>query len=62
MPLFLLDFGEPIGNPARLFDREVAYSKDPSNKLEGKGLSITGEVDLGFADFTSITAYKRAIK
>lgn len=55
---FPFGLGEPIGNPARLFDREVAYSKDPSNELEGKGLSITGEVDLGFADLTSITSYR----
>ena len=43
---------------ARAGVREVVFDKDPNNKLEGKGLSITGEIDLGFADFTSITAYR----
>jgi iron complex outermembrane receptor protein len=55
---FPFGLGKTIGNPANLFDREVSYNKDPSNELEGKGLSITGEVDLGFANFTSITAYR----
>ncbi len=48
--------GAPIGNPARVFNYETVYSEDPRNRLTGKGISLQGDFDLGFAKLTSITS------
>ena len=37
---------------------EVAFNTTPSNELTGKGVSLQGDWDLGFAQVTSITAYR----
>lgn len=47
-----------IGNPATRFDREVVFDVDPRNELVGKGISAQVDWNIGFADFTSITAYR----
>ena len=47
-----------IGNPATRFDRNVVFDVDPSNELAGRGLSAQVDWNVGFADFTSITAYR----
>lgn len=47
-----------IGNPATRFDRNVVFDVDPSNELAGKGISAQVDWNLGFADLTSITAYR----
>ncbi len=51
--------GAQIGNPARVFNYETVYSEDPVNKLTGKGVSLQGDFDIGFAKLTSITALRR---
>jgi iron complex outermembrane recepter protein len=48
--------GARIGNPARVFNYETVYSQDPTNRLSGKGISLQGDIDLGFAKLTSITS------
>lgn len=47
-----------IGNPATRFNRDLVFDVDPSNELAGKGISAQVDWDFGFADFTSITAYR----
>ena len=45
----------PEGDPdARL----SAVNQEPENRLEGKGVSLQGDWDLGFATLTSITSYR----
>ena len=51
--------GKPVGNPATKFDRNVTFTTDPANSLEGKGVSGQVDHDLGFAALTSITAYRK---
>ena len=51
--------GAQIGNPARVYNYEAVYSEDPINKLSGKGVSLQGDFDVGFAKLTSITALRR---
>jgi iron complex outermembrane recepter protein len=50
--------GAAIGNPARVFNYELAYNENPNNKLTGKGLSLQGDYDLGGAKLTTITSYR----
>ncbi len=54
----VLGVGATIGNPARLFDRELVYNTAPNNVLTGKGISAQADLSLGFAKLTSITAYR----
>jgi iron complex outermembrane receptor protein len=49
---------KPIGDPSKIFDRDVIFNTDPSNDLSGKGVSGQIDHDLGFAKLTSITAYR----
>ncbi|MBO9710151.1 MAG: TonB-dependent receptor [Caulobacter sp.] len=51
--------GKPVGDPAKVFDRDVIFNTDPTNSLEGKGLSGQVDYDLGVAKLTSITAYRQ---
>ncbi len=37
----------------------LAFNTPPSNTLSGKGISLQGDWDLGVAQFTSITAYRK---
>lgn len=53
-----LGVGGTIGNPARLFDRELVYNTAPNNVLTGKGISAQADLNVGFAKLTSITAYR----
>lgn len=45
----------PSTNPD---DRLVAVDQNPDNQLEGKGISLQADWDLGFATLTSITSYR----
>jgi outer membrane receptor protein involved in Fe transport len=45
-------------NPEDPFSYEVYNNLDSSNDLENSGLSVQADYDLGFADLTSITAYR----
>ena len=49
---------KPIGDPTKIFDRDVVFNTDPSNDLSGKGISGQLDQDLGFAKLTAITAYR----
>ncbi|CAN5136940.1 TonB-dependent receptor [soil metagenome] len=51
--------GKPVGDPSKVFDREVIFNTDPDNRLTGQGLSAQGDIDVGFANLTSITAYRK---
>jgi iron complex outermembrane receptor protein len=44
--------GKPVGDPAKIFDRDVVFNTDPSNRLTGKGVSGQIDHDLGFAKLT----------
>ncbi|PQA89782.1 TonB-dependent receptor [Marinicaulis flavus] len=50
--------GELI-DPAGDTDYSVALNTTPSNELTGKGISLQGDWDLGGAQLTSITAYRK---
>ena len=50
--------GEEIGDASNPFGREVALDTETFNRLTGKGVSLQGDWDLGFAQLTSITAYR----
>jgi iron complex outermembrane recepter protein len=40
------------------FSYEVFYNVVPANEIENSGISLQGDVDLGFAALTSITAFR----
>ncbi len=40
------------------FSREVFYDVAPTNEIENYGFSLQGDIDLGFAKLTSITAWR----
>ena len=50
--------GKPISDPNKIFDRDVVFNTDPTNRLTGKGISGQVDQDLGFAKLTAITAYR----
>jgi iron complex outermembrane recepter protein len=50
--------GAAIGDPARIFNYELAYDENPLNTLTGKGISLQGDFDIGAAKLTSITSYR----
>jgi iron complex outermembrane receptor protein len=50
---------KPISDTTKIFDRDVIFNTDPSNKLSGKGVSGQLDHDLGFAKLTAITAYRK---
>lgn len=39
-------------------DRQIAVNQDPLNELTGKGVSLQGDWDWGWATLTSITSYR----
>ncbi|MEP6786383.1 MAG: TonB-dependent receptor [Sphingomonadales bacterium] len=49
---------KPIANTANLFSDNLIFNTDPSNRLQGKGISGQIDYNLGFAKLTSITAYR----
>ena len=51
--------GKTIGDPARIFERELVYNTAPHNKLTGKGISGQMDYSTGIGKLTSITAYRR---
>lgn len=51
--------GKPVGDPSKIFDRDVVFNTDPSNRLTGQGISGQLDHDLGFAKLTAITAYRK---
>jgi iron complex outermembrane receptor protein len=50
--------GKPVGDPAKVFDRDIIFNTDPENRLVGKGVSVQVDHDLGLGNLTSITAYR----
>jgi iron complex outermembrane recepter protein len=50
--------GALVSDPATKFNRQVAYTKDPTSHIVGKGISGQIDYDAGFAKITSITAYR----
>ena len=51
--------GKPVGDPSKVFSRDIIFNTDPDNRLTGKGISGQVDQDLGFAALTSITAYRK---
>lgn len=47
----------PVGDGVR----EIALSRNPTNELEGKGISAQFDVDLDGMDFVSITSYREQV-
>ena len=41
------------------FSYNVSYDIVPNNRIANSGISLQGDIDFGFATFTSITAYRR---
>jgi iron complex outermembrane receptor protein len=50
--------GKPVSDPTKIFDRDVVFNTDPTNRLTGKGISGQWDQDLTFAKLTAITAYR----
>ena len=50
--------GAAVTNPATMYSRNVAFDRDPTNHIVGKGVSGEIDYDLSFAKITSITAYR----
>ena len=50
--------GAAVSNPTTRFDRNIAFTQDPTNHIVGKGVSGQIDYESGFAKFTSITAYR----
>jgi iron complex outermembrane receptor protein len=50
--------GKAVGNPAKVFDRDIIFNTDPVNRLVGKGLSAQVDADVGIGKLTAITAYR----
>ncbi|MBX9662805.1 TonB-dependent receptor [Novosphingobium sp.] len=44
--------------PEDPFSYQVAYDIVPSNRIENYGISLQGDIDLGFGTLTSISAYR----
>ena len=53
--------GKPIANTSQVFSRNLIFNTDPLNHLRGKGISGQIDWDVGFARFTSITAYRNQV-
>ena len=53
--------GAQIGSPANRFDNRIYFNTDPTNRLQGGGVSGQIDLNLGFATATSITAYRRQL-
>lgn len=51
--------GAEIGDDSDPSARTVAYDVNPVNRLVGQGLSLQSDFDLGWANLTSITAYRK---
>jgi iron complex outermembrane receptor protein len=47
-----------VGDPADKFSRNVVTDRDPTNRLEGRGLSAQIDWNTSFAKAASITAYR----
>ena len=50
--------GAAVSNPATKYNRQIAFTQDPTNHIVGKGISAQADYEAGFARFTSITAYR----
>jgi iron complex outermembrane receptor protein len=50
--------GRTVGDPTRPFDGFSALTSEPHSFLTGKGVSAEIDYDFGFAELTSITAYR----
>lgn len=60
-PVAFGGLGKPIADTSKLFDRNLIFNTDPKNRLVGKGVSAQADWDIGFANFTSITAYRNQV-
>ncbi|WP_029624101.1 TonB-dependent receptor [Sphingomonas sp. PAMC 26617] len=50
--------GAKVSDPATKYNRNIAFDRDPTNHIVGKGISGEIDYDLDFAKVTSITAYR----
>ncbi len=50
--------GAAIGDTSRIYNYELVYDENPVNTLTGKGISLQGDLDIGGAKLTSITAFR----
>lgn len=50
--------GFTIGDTTKVFDRNLIFNTDPKNRLKGEGISGQIDYNVGFANLTSITAYR----
>ncbi len=57
-PKAIMGVGAVIGDPSKIYDRNLVYNTAPNNLLTGKGISAQADINLGFAKLTSITAYR----
>ena len=48
--------GKAVGDPTHLFDNDVVFNTDPTNRLSGKGTSAQIDWKTGIGTLTSITA------
>ncbi|MGH6617854.1 TonB-dependent receptor [Sphingomonas sp.] len=53
--------GFAISDTTRVFDRNVIFNTDPSNRIRGQGVSGQVDWNVGFAKLTSITAYRNQV-
>ena len=53
--------GFPVSDTTRIFDRDVIFNTDPSNRVRGMGISGQVDWNVGIAKLTSITAYRNQI-
>lgn len=53
--------GKPISDTTRIFDRNVIFNTQPTNRVRGQGISGQADWDIGFAKLTSITAYRNQV-
>ena len=50
--------GAAVSNPATKYNRDIAFDRDPTNHIVGKGVSGQIDYDFSGAKLTSITAYR----
>ena len=53
--------GKAISDTTRVFDRNVIFNTQPTNRVRGEGISGQADWDVGFAKLTSITAYRNQV-
>ena len=56
-----IGIGKAISDTTRVFDRNVIFNTQPTNRVRGEGISGQADWDVGFAKLTSITAYRNQV-